>query len=127
MTRNSRSIARNFNEVMERIRRVIRPKSITPRVYQTTKYPFLLPHAHVPYKAWDLAVIESFFKTFKVETIYQHSQLIEMLKMKWLVDEFIGHYNHGRPHSFNDYLSPVKFEQVRMDQVSLIENSLGTK
>ena len=76
---------------------------------------------------WDNAVIESFFKTFKVETIYQHSRLMEMLEMKWLVDEFIGHYNHDRPHSFNEYLSPVKFEQLRMDQVNEIENSLGTK
>jgi len=75
---------------------------------------------------WDNAVIESFFKTFKVETIYQHSHLIAMLEMKWLVDEFIGHYNHDRPHSFNEYLSPVKFEQLRMDRVSEIENSLGT-
>ena len=76
---------------------------------------------------WDNAVIESFFKTFKVETIYQQSQLIEMLEMKWLVDEFVGHYNHDRPHSFNEYLSPVKFERLRIDQVNKIENSLGTK
>jgi len=76
---------------------------------------------------WDNAVIESFFKTFKVETIYQHAQLIETLDMKWLVDEFIGHYNHDRPHSSNDYLSPVKFEQVRLDQISQIEKNLGTK
>ncbi|MBL1275637.1 MAG: IS3 family transposase [Ectothiorhodospiraceae bacterium] len=76
---------------------------------------------------WDNAVIESFFKTFKVETIYQHSRLIEMLEMKWLVAEFIGHYNHDHPHSFNKYLSPVKFEQLRIDQVKEIEKSLGTK
>ncbi len=76
---------------------------------------------------WDNAVIESFFKTFKVETIYQHSQLIEMLEMKWVVDEFIGHYNHDRPHSFNEYLSPVKFEKIRLEQVIEIENNLGTK
>lgn len=76
---------------------------------------------------WDNAVIESFFKTFKVETIYQHSRLIEMLEMKWLVDGFIGYYNHDRPHSFNQYLSPVKFEQVRIDQVKEIEKNLGTK
>jgi len=76
---------------------------------------------------WDNAVIESFFKTFKIETIYQHSKLIEMLEMKWLVDEFMGHYNHDRPHSFNEYLSPVKFEQVRIEQINKIEQSLGTK
>jgi len=76
---------------------------------------------------WDNAVIESFFKTFKVETIYQHSRLIEMLEMKWVVDEFVGHYNHDRPHSFNDYLSPVKFEKKRLDQIREIENNLSTK
>ena len=76
---------------------------------------------------WDNAIIESFFKTFKIETIYQHSQLIEMLEMKWLVDEFIGYYNHDRPHSFNEYLSPVKFEQIRLDQINKIESDLGTK
>jgi len=76
---------------------------------------------------WDNAVIESFFKTFKIETIYQHSQMIEMLEMKWLVDEFIGYYNHDRPHSFNEYLSPVKFEKIRLDQVNKIESDLGTK
>jgi len=33
MTRNSRSIARNFNAAMEQIGRAIRPKYQTPRVY----------------------------------------------------------------------------------------------
>lgn len=75
---------------------------------------------------WDNAVIESFFKTLKTEAIYQHSQLIEMLEMKWRINEFIGYYNHDRPHSFNEYLSPVKFEKIRLDQVKKIENNLGT-
>ncbi|MFK5950576.1 MAG: IS3 family transposase [Methylococcales bacterium] len=76
---------------------------------------------------WDNAVIESFFKTFKTETIYQHEKLINKLEMKWLTDEFIAHYNHDRPHSFNDYLPPVKFEKVRLDQIKKIEANLGTK
>jgi putative transposase len=76
---------------------------------------------------WDNAVIESFFKTFKIETIYQNDKLINKLDMKWLTDGFIAHYNHYRPHSFNDYLSPVKFEKIRLDQVKKIEMSLGTK
>jgi len=50
-----------------------------------------------------------------------------MLEMKWLVDEFVGHYNHDRPRSFNDYLAPVKFEKKRLDQMREIENNLGTK
>jgi len=76
---------------------------------------------------WDNAVIESFFKTFKTETIYQHDKLINKLEMKWLTDEFIAHYNYYRPHSFNDYLAPVRFEKRRLDQVKKIETSLGTK
>lgn len=76
---------------------------------------------------WDNAVIESFFKTFKTETIYQHDKLINKLEMKWLADEYIAHYNHYRPHSFNDYLPPVKFEKIRLDQIKKIENNLGTK
>ena len=76
---------------------------------------------------WDNAVIESFFKTFKTETIYQHDKMINKLEMKWLTDEFMAHYNHDRPHSFNDYLPPVKFEKIRLDQVKKIETSLGTK
>ncbi len=76
---------------------------------------------------WDNAVIESFFKTLKLETVYQHCRLIDMLEMKWIVGEFIGHYNHDRPHSTNDYLSPVKFEKVRLDQINEIEMNLGTK
>lgn len=76
---------------------------------------------------WDNAVIESFFKTFKTETIYQHDKLMNKLEMKWLVDEFIGHYNYYRPHSFNHYLPPVKFEKVRLDQINKIDANLGTK
>jgi len=76
---------------------------------------------------WDNAVIESFFKTFKTETIYQHDKLVNKLEMKWLVDEFIGHYNYYRPHSFNNYLPPVKFEKVRLDQINKIDANLGTK
>jgi len=76
---------------------------------------------------WDNAVIESFFKTFKTETIYQHDKLIDPLAMKWLIDEFIAYYNHDRPHSFNDYLPPVKFEKKRLDQIKEIEANLGTK
>ena len=41
---------------------------------------------------WDNAVIESFFKTFKTETIYQHKTLINKLEMKWLIDESMAHY-----------------------------------
>ncbi|PHS26539.1 MAG: hypothetical protein COA83_02350 [Methylophaga sp.] len=76
---------------------------------------------------WDNAVIESFFKTLKTELIYQLPKHVDMNNMCWLVSEFIGHYNHDRPHSSNDYLSPNQFEQIRLDEVAQIDNTLGTK
>lgn len=76
---------------------------------------------------WDNAVIESFFKTLKVETIYQHRKRISAQSMKFLIAEYIGHYNHVRPHSTNDYLSPVKFEQKRVEYLTQLEKSLGIK
>ena len=75
---------------------------------------------------WD-TVIESFFKTLKTEIIYQLPKQVDMNNMCWLVSEFIGHYNHDRPHSTNSYLSPNQFEQIRLDEIDKIEKSLGTK
>ena len=76
---------------------------------------------------WDNAVIESFFKTLKTEVIYQLSKQVESDKMRWIISEFIGYYNHDRPHSTNDYLSPNQFERIRLNEVAQIEQSLGTK
>ncbi|MCF6345305.1 MAG: IS3 family transposase [Thiomicrorhabdus sp.] len=76
---------------------------------------------------WDNAVIESFFKTLKTEVIYQLKRLIEADHMKRVVSEYIGYYNHDRPHSTNEYLSPIEFEQLRLNKIAQIENNLGTK
>jgi transposase InsO family protein len=76
---------------------------------------------------WDNAVIESFFKTLKTETIYQHLKLISVKEMKQVIAEYMGHYNHIRPHSTNGYLSPVKFEQKRMEHLAQMEKSLGIR
>lgn len=76
---------------------------------------------------WDNAVIESFFKTLKTELIYQLPKQVDRNNMCWLVSEFVGHYNHDRPHSTNSYLSPNQFEQIRLDEIDKIEKSLGTK
>jgi len=67
---------------------------------------------------WDNAVIESFFKTLKTEVIYQLSKQVDANKMCWIVSEFIGYYNHDRPHSTNHYLSPNQFERIRLDEVA---------
>jgi len=76
---------------------------------------------------WDNAVIESFFKTLKTEVTYQLPKRIEANRMCWIVSEFMGHYNHDRPHSTNNYLSPNQFEQVRLSEIAQIEKTLGTK
>jgi len=76
---------------------------------------------------WDNAVIENFFKTLKTETIYPFKKRISPEKMRWLISEFMGHYNHDHPYSTNNYLSPNQFEQVRLDEMQEIELSLGAK
>jgi len=38
---------------------------------------------------WDNAVIESFFKTLKTETIYQHLKLISVKEMKQVIAEYM--------------------------------------
>ncbi|GKT11846.1 MAG: hypothetical protein ISEC1_P0819 [Thiomicrorhabdus sp.] len=46
---------------------------------------------------WDNAVIESFFKLLKTEGIYQLTKLISQQQIKWLIVEYMGHYNNVRP------------------------------
>ena len=61
--------------------------------------------------------LRAFFKTLKTEVVYQLEKQVEADNMHWIISEFIGHYNHDRPHSTNGYLSPNQFE---------VRNSVGT-
>jgi len=72
---------------------------------------------------WDNAVAESFFKTLKVEMVYRQPRLTTMNEMMLLISEFMGHYNHVRPHSKNDYLPPEQFEVRRFKQVKELEQN----
>lgn len=72
-------------------------------------------------------MIESFFKTLKTEVVYQLKKQVAPDKMNWIISEFIGYYNHDRPHSTNNYLSPNQFEKIRLDEEAIIEQNLGTK
>jgi transposase InsO family protein len=72
---------------------------------------------------WDNAVAESFFKTLKVEMVYRQARLTTMNEMRLLISEFMGHYNHVRPHSKNDYLSPEQFEQRRFEKAKELEKN----
>lgn len=76
---------------------------------------------------WDNAVIESFFKTLKTEKIYQLPKLLTHQETLWQLQEYIGHYNHKRPHSKNDYLAPAKFEKLHRERAEAKAKNLGTK
>jgi transposase InsO family protein len=65
---------------------------------------------------WDNAVAESFFKTLKVEKIYREPRLLGEVEMRLLIAEYMGHYNHVRPHSSNAGMSPVRYEQHNRQQ-----------
>lgn len=72
---------------------------------------------------WDNAVAESFFKTLKVEKIYRQPRLVSEVEMRLLVSEYMGHYNHVRPHSKNDGMSPVRYERHKMEQAKTVEKN----
>lgn len=57
--------------------------------------------------AWDNAAMESFFKTLKVERIYQVRYSTRAQARLDIVDWIEGFYNRVRIHSANGYLTPV--------------------
>jgi len=62
---------------------------------------------------WDNAVAESFFHTIKTELIYQ-TKFKTREEAKHAIFEYIEvYYNRIRMHSTNDYLSPVKYEEMQ--------------
>ena len=62
---------------------------------------------------WDNAVAESFFHTIKTELIYQH-KFKTREEAKHAIFEYIEvFYNRIRMHSTNNYLSPVKYEELQ--------------
>ena len=62
---------------------------------------------------WDNAVAESFFHTIKTELIYQH-KFKTREEAKHVIFEYIEvFYNRIRMHSTNNYLSPVKYEELQ--------------
>lgn len=61
--------------------------------------------------AWDNAAMESFFKTLKVERIYQVRYDTRAQARLDIVDWVEGFYNRVRIHSANGYLAPVTRER----------------
>jgi putative transposase len=64
--------------------------------------------------AWDNAPIESFFKTLKVERIYQVRYETRAQARLDIVNWIEGWYNRQRLHSANGLLAPVAWEHARL-------------
>ena len=60
--------------------------------------------------AWDNAPMESFFKTLKVERIYQTHYETRAHARLDIVDWIEGYYNRQRLHTSIDFLPPVDYE-----------------
>ncbi len=60
--------------------------------------------------AWDNAPMESFFKTLKVERIYQVRCETRAEARLEIVDWIEGYYNRERLHTAIGFLTPVDFE-----------------
>ena len=66
---------------------------------------------------WDNAVAESFFKTLKVECVYQN-KLETKQQAALLIFEYIEiWYNRKRLHSALGYTSPQNFEKQLNNQI----------
>jgi len=63
--------------------------------------------------AWDNAPMESFFKTLKVERIYQTHYATRAQARLDIVDWMEGYYNRQRLHTSIDFLTPVDYESRR--------------
>ncbi|RQS41461.1 IS3 family transposase, partial [Burkholderia sp. Bp8986] len=59
--------------------------------------------------AWDNAPMESFFKTLKVERIYQNYETRAQASLD-IVDWIEGYYNQQRLHTSIDFLTPVDYQ-----------------
>lgn len=64
--------------------------------------------------AWDNAAMESFFKTLKVERVYQLRYETRALARLDIVDWIEGYYNRQRIHSSNGYRTPVHADEMLM-------------
>jgi putative transposase len=67
---------------------------------------------------WDNAPAESFFSTLKMEEVY-HKKYRTREEARQSIFEYIEvFYNRQRSHSFLDYTSPVKYEELRLQKVA---------
>lgn len=64
---------------------------------------------------WDNAVVESFFKTIKIELVYYHQFLTKRQTELEIIDYKEIWYNLKRRHSEIGYLSPELFEELLLN------------
>lgn len=65
-------------------------------------------------KCWDNAPMESFFRTLKVERVYQLRYETRAQARLDIVDWIEGFYNHQRVHSAIEYRIPAHVESTLM-------------
>jgi transposase InsO family protein len=76
---------------------------------------------------WDNAAAESFFSSFKLETLYdlETRRFADSAEARREIFRWVAFYNHRRRHSRADYLSPVDYEN-RYAQVPNRSNHSAT-
>ncbi len=63
---------------------------------------------------WDNAVMESFYRTLKVELIYQRKYETRIEAQRDIFEYIEIFYNRERLHSFLGYNSPEEYEKMTM-------------
>lgn len=67
---------------------------------------------------WDNAPAESFFSSLKMEEVY-HRKYRKREEARQSIFEYIEvFYNRQRSHSFLDYVSPAKYEELNLQKVA---------
>ena len=74
---------------------------------------------------WDNAAAESFFSSFKLETLYglETRRFADAAEARREIFRWVAFYNHRRRHSRADYLSPVDYENRYHGTSSSINHS----
>ncbi len=67
---------------------------------------------------WDNAVMESFYRTLKVELIYQNNYQTRREAQRDIFEYIEIFYNRERLHSSIGYYSPEEYERLRLAKVS---------
>jgi putative transposase len=67
---------------------------------------------------WDNAVMESFYRTLKIELIYQHKYQTRRQAQRDIFEYIEVFYNRERLHSSLDYYSPEEYESLMLTKVS---------